>query len=283
MAPLNYSDITKSVNDLFGKDFPSGIAKLEVKTFASDAANFTITGTQDQKSGGIIGEIKAKHINKPNGLTITNSWTTNNIATTQFEIIDKLADGLKLDVSASLFPHSGQKTGKAGIEYKQENVNFRSYFHVLKNPQLNTDLVFGRDRFLAGAEVGYDVMDGRVTKYGLTGVYKTLDYAVGIQSTQSLSLHSLFYHHRINKDIEAAARASYDTKANGAMKLEVATKYALDEKTYAKAKVNSEGVVGLGLTQVLRPGLKFSLGGNFDTVRLGENNHKFGFAVTLEN
>ena len=46
--------------------------------------------------------------------------------------------------------------------------------------------------------------------------------------------------------------------------------------------MDNRGQLGLGYTQVLRPGIKLSLGGLFDTTRLQENVHKVGLSLALE-
>ncbi len=66
------------------------------------------------------------------------------------------------------------------------------------------------------------------------------------------------------------------------MTIEVGAKYALDSDAFVKVKTDSLGRLGLGYTQVLRPGVKLSLGGLFDTTRLQENAHKIGLSLTLE-
>jgi voltage-dependent anion channel protein 2 len=49
-----------------------------------------------------------------------------------------------------------------------------------------------------------------------------------------------------------------------------------------QAKVNNAGILGLGFTQTLRPGVKASIAGSFDTTRFGDNAHKLGLSLTLE-
>lgn len=42
-------------------------------------------------------------------------------------------------------------------------------------------------------------------------------------------------------------------------------------------------LVPFSYTQLLRPGVKLSIGGSVDSTRLNENAHKLGLAFTLEN
>jgi voltage-dependent anion channel protein 2 len=50
----------------------------------------------------------------------------------------------------------------------------------------------------------------------------------------------------------------------------------------AQAKINNSGILGLAYTQALRPGVKATFGGQFDTARFNENAHKLGLSLTLE-
>jgi len=52
---------------------------------------------------------------------------------------------------------------------------------------------------------------------------------------------------------------------------------------FLQAKVDSNGRVGFGYTQALRPGVKISFGSSIDTSRLNENAHRFGISINLES
>ncbi|KAK5668772.1 Mitochondrial porin [Batrachochytrium dendrobatidis] len=167
-VPPNFSDIGKSANDLLGKDYPVGSAKLEVNTTTPNGIKFTVTGNKDNKSGLIGSDLKAKYVDKPRG------------------------------------------------------------------------------------------------------------------SANKLSLFTASYHHRVNNEVEAAAKATWNKATDSSVAIEVGTKYALDRDAFLKAKVDNTGRLGLGYTQVLRPGIKLALGGLFDTTRLQADVHKVGFSLTFE-
>jgi hypothetical protein len=105
---------------------------------------------------------------------------------------------------------------------------------------------------------------------------------------------------QVNKDVEAGAKAVYDTKSTtGGVSLEVGAKTYLvrhalplsafcfawpgcayprtscppatqDNAAFVKAKVNNSGIVALGYTQALRPGVKVGFGLALDTQRLND-------------
>ncbi|KAJ3002372.1 Mitochondrial porin [Thoreauomyces humboldtii] len=281
-VPPAFSDLGKSTNDLLAKDFPVGSAKLEVNTITSNGIKFTVLGNKDNKTGAIASELKTKYTDKLRGVTFTESWTTSNVLGAQLELDNTLARGLKLDFNASLLPAKGTKNAKAGVEYKQDYLFTRSSIDLFKGPTLHTDAVVGNDGFLAGGEVAYDVSDARVTKYNLAFGYLAPEYAVALHATNALSTFSAAYFHRVNRDVEAGAKATWIKSIDNTVHVEVGTKYTLDNAAFVKAKVDNRGQLGLGYTQILRKGIKLSVGGLFDTTRFSENVHKVGLALTLE-
>ncbi|ORX91464.1 hypothetical protein K493DRAFT_264505 [Basidiobolus meristosporus CBS 931.73] len=281
--PVPFSDIGKSVNDLLGKDYPTGAVKLEVKTTAANGVTFTVSGAQDNKTGAINAELKSKYNDVKNGVTYTEGWTTSNLITSQVEIKDKI-QGLKVDVFGSLLPTVGSKNVKVSLEYKQPKVFTRANVDLLKGPVFQADAVVGQDGILIGGEVGYDTLGAKVTKYNATLGYVALDHAITLQATSALSVFSASYYHRVNLDVEAGAKAVWDSKApQSPIALEVGTKYFLDKDTFVKAKINNTGILGLAYTQAIRRGVKVSVAGTFDTARLNENAHKLGLSVVFEN
>ncbi|KAJ3008434.1 Mitochondrial porin [Thoreauomyces humboldtii] len=281
-VPPAFSDLGKSTVDLLAKDFPVGSAKLEVNTYTSNGIKFTVLGAKDNKTGAIASELKSKYVDKLRGVTLTESWTTSNILNAQIELDNTLARGLKLDASASLLPAKGTKNIKFGTEYKQDYIFTRSSVDLFKGPTLHGDAVVGQNGFLAGGEVAYDVSDARVTKYNVAFGYVAPEYSVALHATNALSTFSASYFHRVNRDVEAGGRATWVKSLDNTVHVEVGTKYTLDNAAFFKAKVDNRGQLGLGYTQLLRPGVKISFGGLLDTTRFSENVHKLGASLTLE-
>ncbi|KAE9394873.1 hypothetical protein BT96DRAFT_966875 [Gymnopus androsaceus JB14] len=93
----------------------------------------------------------------------------------------------------------------------------------------------------------------------------------------------------VSPDVEAGAKAVYDSKATtGGVALEVGTKVYLDPAAFVKAKINNVGVIALGYTQALRPGVKLGLGLAVDTQKLNQASpsgpaHKVGASFTFES
>jgi len=159
--PIPFNDIGKSAKDLLTKDFPTGAVKLEVKTTAPNGVVFKVTGNKDSKTGIIHGDLETKYSDKKNGLTFTETWTTSNHLNGKIELENNFAKGLKIELHTSLLPSVGQKTAKVGVHYKQPNVHTQASLDIFKT-HFSVDAVVGRDGFLGGGEVNYDVLDGKV-------------------------------------------------------------------------------------------------------------------------
>jgi voltage-dependent anion channel protein 2 len=288
-VPPSWKDLGKSSNDLLGKDYHFHGASLEVKTQTPSNVAFKVQGTRDSKSDVITGDIEGKWTDKVHGLTLTQTWTTANILRNQVELDNLIAKGLKLDLATSLSPDKGAKTAVLNSVYKQSGLHTRGALDVFKGPTFTADAVLGRDGFLVGAEAAYNVTGGNITRYAAAVGYNAPEYAVTVHGLNNFNTFSASYYHRVSRDVEAGAKAVYDSKAtHGGVALEVGTKAYLDSSAFFKAKINNSGVIALGYTQSLRPGVKASFGLALDTQKLNEASpigpaHKVGVQFVFDS
>jgi len=287
-VPPSWKDLGKSSNDLLGKDYYFSGTSLEVKTATPSNVSFKVDGNRDSKSSFVAGNLEGKYTDKHHGLTFTQAWSTSNALRTQVELENQIAKGLKIDTTTVLNPDKGSKSVILGAAYKQPGVHSRAVLDVFKGPTITADAVVGHDGFLLGAEAAYNVTEGRVTKYSGAFGFSAPDYAVTLHTLSNLSTFAASYYHRVSPDVEAGAKAVYDAKApSPAVALEVGTKTYLDSAAFVKAKINNSGILALGYTQALRPGVKASFGVAIDTQRLNDTGaagpaHKVGAQFVFE-
>ncbi|KAJ6621791.1 voltage-dependent ion-selective channel [Mycena sp. CBHHK59/15] len=289
-VPPSWKDLGKSSTDLLQKDYPFQGTALEVKTKTPSNVVFKVAGNRASHSSVIVGDLEAKMNDKKHGLTFTGTWTTANVLKTQIELENQIAKGLKLDLTTSLAPSKGaNKTAVLNAVYKQSGFHSRAMLDVLKGPTFTADTVLGRDGFLVGAEAAYNVTEGRISRYALAAGFNAPEYAVTVHALNDLKSFSASYYHRVSPDVEAGAKAVYDPKlTNGGVSIEVGTKTYLDSAAFVKAKINNSGVLALGYTQSLRPGLKASFGLALDTQKLNEVDpagpvHKVGMSFVFDS
>lgn len=206
-------------------------------------------------------------------MTLTQAWSTTNALDTKIELDNTLAKGIKAEVITNLLPATKSKGAKLNIHFRQPLFHARGFFDLLKGPSFTGDVVFGHDGFLAGGEVGYNVVDGSITRYSAALGYSVPEYTAAITATNNLNLFAASYYHRVNAQVEAGAKAIWDAKggSSNGVGLEIAGKYKLDSSAFAKAKINNQGIAALAYNQLLRPGVTLGLGAAIDTQRLNES------------
>ncbi|KAL9038180.1 MAG: hypothetical protein Q9214_005388, partial [Letrouitia sp. 1 TL-2023] len=248
---------------------------LEVKSKAPNGVSFNVKG-KSAHEGSTSGSIEGKYVDAASGLSLTQTWATTNTLSTKFELDNNIAKGLKAEVATDFIPTSQNFGAKLNLYFKQPNFNARAFFDVMKGPTANIDAVLGREGFLVGAEAGYDVQKAAITKYSAAVGYLVPQYSAAITATSNLSVFSASYYHKINSEVEAGAKATWDSKGSKNVGLEVASKYRLDPTSFAKAKVNDRGIASLAYNVLLRSGVTVGVGVSLDTQKLNESAHKVG-------
>lgn len=170
------------------------------------------------------------------GLTLTQTWTTANQLDTKVELEDNVTKGLKAEILTNYLPAKSTYGGKLNLYYKQPNVNTRLFTDLFKGPIATFDASVGHEGFVVGAEGGYDVGKAAITRYALAAGYSQPTYAAAITATNNLSIFSASYYHKVNTEVEAGAKATWDSNAGSNVGLEVATKYKLDPTSFAKVR-----------------------------------------------
>ena len=92
----------------------------------------------------------------------------------------------------------------------------------------------GVDTSIPVAAAGYDVQKAAITNYSAAIGYINPQYTASITATNNLSVFSAAYYHKVNSQVEAGAKAVYDSKSGNQVGLEVASKYRLDPVSFAK-------------------------------------------------
>ncbi|KAL8953532.1 MAG: hypothetical protein Q9222_000590 [Ikaeria aurantiellina] len=310
--PPAFSDIAKASNDLINRDFyHTAAANLEVKSKAPNGVSFNVKGKSSHE-GSTSGSIEGKYVDIPSGIlprllvrvmateppttqmtflihkvltltrlpnagiSLTQSWTTANVLNTKIELDNQIAKGLKAELATDFVPSSKDIGARVNLTFKQPNFHARAFFDMMKGPSANIDAVLGREGFLVGAEAGYDVQKAAITRYSAAVGYSVPQYSAAITATSNLSVFSAAYYHKVNSEVEAGAKATWDSKGSNNVGLEVASKYRLDPTSFAKAKVNDRGIASLAYNVLLRSGVTVGVGVSMDTQKLNESAHKVG-------
>lgn len=168
------------------------------------------------------------------GLTLTQTWNTANALDTKLEVNDTLAQGLKLEGLFNFLPATAAKGAKFNLHFKQPGFHGRAFFDLLKGPTANVDAVVGHEGFLAGASAGYDVNKAALTAYSAAVGYAAPQYSAAVTASDNLSVFAASYYHKVNSQVEAGAKATWNSKTGNTVGLEVASKYRIDPVSFAK-------------------------------------------------
>ncbi|KAJ3394092.1 Mitochondrial porin [Entophlyctis sp. JEL0112] len=244
----SYADFSKDVNDLLTKDLPFAAAKLEVNATAPNGIKLTVNNVRNSAAGVISSDVKAKYSDKSNGLTITNTWHLANVLTSQIELQDFIASGLKIDIHGSMKP------------------------------------AVGSDGLLLGGDVAYNTEDATIHRYNVAVGFKTPEYSLGFHATKKFTNFSANYFHKVSSGLLVGSRASWDKVVlPDQVAIELGAKYTVDANTFVKAKIDNSGRLGLGFTQLLRSNVKLQLGGVFDINRWYESANRVGITLVIDN
>ena len=168
------------------------------------------------------------------GLTLTQTWNTANALESKVELADSVAKGLKAEGIFSFLPATQARGAKLNLHFKQPAFHGRAFFDLLKGPTANVDAVVGHEGFVAGASAGYDVQKAAVTGYSAAIGYQAPIYSAAITATDNLRTFAASYYHKVNSQVEAGAKATWNSNTGNAVGLEVASKYRIDPVSFAK-------------------------------------------------
>ncbi len=170
------------------------------------------------------------------GITGTLTWSTVNVLEAKLELADSIAKGLKAEALTTFRPDSQARSAKLNLHFKQPAFHLRSFIDLLRGPTANIDAVIGHEGFVVGGEAGYDVQKAAITKYSAAIGYLHPSHHVAITATNNLSIFTASYFHKVNSQVEAGAKAAWDSKSSGTVGLEVAGKYVIDPLSFAKVR-----------------------------------------------
>lgn len=280
-APVFFKDFGKKANDVLSEDFVKD-QTLELKT-AGKGLNFTTKFVRNDK-GALTGlfSTKLKH-GSTNGTVKLESGNKVSVE----GIVEEPVPGLKLKFNGSQAPGLGKDkkpivnySAKTTAEFKRDMIAFSCAVDPAKAMLVNASVAAGNKDMAVGAEGAYAPATGAATgikvgahyteSSGNTGASATFDVAKGAVQIRAL--------HNLDSSITVAAQLDHSTKGDD---LTAGLNYKLDKTTFAKAKLNTSGLLTLLYSQKIRPSVTLRLGGSVDTHNLDKPNHKFGFSFLV--
>jgi len=279
--PLAFREVGRAINDLLGRDYPINGIRLETRSTTSTGVNFSVHGFRDNKSGAISGEMRTRYHDKVHGVIFSEGWSSNNVLSSTIELLSTVSPGLKLEISSSYNPTNGNKNARIAADYKKRNIFSRCNIDLFKGPTLNSDFCIHQDGILIGGEAAYNLRESKLTRYNIGIGYNTPEYSLALHAFEGFQTYAASYFHKVNPELEVGTKATWNKSSAGPVNIEFGSRYILNKDAFVKAKVDMNGRLGLGYTQKLNNGVRVTVGGSFDTQRLGENVHKVGMNLAF--
>jgi hypothetical protein len=282
MAPQKFADLGKEARDLLSKNFHFGAVKLEAKTKTANGVNFTTEGSHNTDTGDVAGSIETKVSNLPYGLSLTKKWTTNNVFTGTCGIENKLIDGLKVDLDTSFAPITGKMSAKLKTDFTGCS-NLRATADIASpdftRPTVNASGVFAYQGWHLGYQGSYDTAASKLVENNACLTYKsgavTLHAAIVNASKYIYSAH-----HDVNSNLQVAAALQCD--AGSETGLNVGAKFALDDNSFVKAKLDNKLSLGVSYSQNLTAGVQATLSALVNGKALDQGGHKIGLHLNFD-
>ncbi|CCD23405.1 putative porin POR2 NDAI_0B03710 [Naumovozyma dairenensis CBS 421] len=280
MAPPFFPDISKNINNLLNNDFyHSTPAAIKVNTTTNNGVKFTVNAKQPVKEGALQADVESKFFEKTTGVTLTQGWSNQNRLNTKIELAS-LAPGLKSELITSYTPSVGAKNAKVNMSFVQPFFAAKGTFDIFKSPLFIGNLTLAHEGVVGGAEFGYDITGGTISRYALCLGYSARDYNLAL-SINDARITSASFYQSVSKILQVGAKATLNPQRGSNVGIEFATKYNPDPTSQIKAKINDGGLLTLSYKQDLRPGITLGVGTSLDALKLDEPIHKLGWSLTF--
>ncbi|NP_001279250.1 voltage-dependent anion-selective channel protein 1 [Callorhinchus milii] len=279
--PPAYADLGKSAKDVFTKGYGFGLIKIDLKTKSQNGLEFVSAGSANTDTSKVTGTLETKYKRPEYGLTFTEKWNTENTLGTEVSIEDQLTKGLKITFDSSFSPNTGKKNGKIKTAYKREHVNMGCDMDFdITGTAIRGAMVFGYDGWLAGYQMTYEVSKSRVSQSNFAVGYKTDEFQLHTNVNDGTEFGGSVYQ-KVSDNLETAVNLAW-TAGNSNTRFGIAAKYQIDDDASFSVKVNNSSLIGLGYTQVLKPGIKLTLSSLLDGKNINAGGHKLGLGLEFE-
>ena len=279
MAPPFFSDISQNINGLLNRDFYHNTrSAFSLRSTTESGVNFSLNARQNIKDTPLKTNVETRFSDKATGLTFTQGWSNENKLNTKIELKD-LAPGLKTEVISNFIPH-GSKAAKVNVSFVQPFFATRYVFDLLENPSFVGSLTLSHEGAVGGAEFGYDISSGTVSRYAVALGYSAKDYSLGVFINDS-KLTSVSFFQKVGRDLQVGAKATLNPKISSNVNMELATRYLPDSTSQIKAKINDTGKLTVSYKQDLRKGVTLGIGASMDALKLNEPVQKIGWSLNF--
>lgn len=282
-----YGNLTKKQEDLFrlGYCFKS----LATVTLLTNASPLTFKARAAQKvEGNVLASTSLKMVHDK--VTFTPKRRSDGLVQHTLEYAAN--PDLKAKAEAKTTEKAGVKNTEITVsaEYRGEDFVVKAA-GVHPNPALKLSGTWQRNDHGVGFDGKFLASSSRFVNYNFATWYVTKDQWVVIKHNGSdatkyaLGEVALSYYRDVGAGTHVAGLAKFHIPSKSVF-LEFGGDYKWSDAVTMRGKVNSSGLLGLGLTRKLLPTLSLGLGAQFDTTKLRTDAitaYKFGFKLDFNS
>jgi len=294
--PGLFKDLGKRANDLLTKDFPSekGENKLEWKGEAD--YNVTLQTSLVSKRDGTVGTFTPKYKHKEWDTTFSAEITTDKDVKVEVVTEDLLNfDGLKTTVTGN--SKGKDRFAEFAIEYKHDmaTVTGSVDYGKTSGSTIKSSAVIGSQGLALGASTEYLIgrSESELKELKTVLAYGNDDFDITASGTMKQNQGknpdknelAASYFHKVNSGWLVGAQTTFDTSNSDAKpSLVFATQYRVQPDTVVKAKMGTDGKLGLSFSQKYNKFAQINISSTVDTNSLGgKNSSTFGFTLSLND
>ncbi|XP_065215847.1 voltage-dependent anion-selective channel-like isoform X2 [Planococcus citri] len=253
--PPCYDDLGRTVKDFFSKGYNFDTVSIGVKTKSATGFELNFGGTSRIDSGKILGTYQSFYRDQKYGIDCTKKWNTSNEHVNGVSFIH-LLKGAKFSIEHTNVPHTGYRTVKAKVEYRNNRLALNTDVDITRiriksaGPRISGSGVFQCYGCFIGFMSKFDTKDSKLksTKFALQ--YNAEDY-VAYAVIGPGQLNSFHICQKVNPFLETGVEFAWSCNKNDT-KFGFGCKYTWDRDTTIQAKVNKSGQIGLGFVHKLR-------------------------------
>lgn len=238
-TPVKFSELCKNTSDLLNRDFPIGLFRVEgrgsEKVTNKTVSKLNITGSRDQVTGSIQGELKStitclvtcpsvgklsstSHNNTSSSLIVENTATlfNNGSLTEQIEVKDAIFKGLNVSTALSLGPNTSGPTGiRVGIDFarsiqKNMALSCNSSFDWFKGPLVQHSSTLKYESLVAGAQVSYNAQKHKTEGYSVAFGYDMPSFKAILGANTGLQTLCATFYQKFASGIETGYKATWN-------------------------------------------------------------------------
>ena len=279
MSPPTFNDLGKSSKDLFTKGYTHGFLKFDscTKSNTHSGVEFKTNATHNLASQKLNGNIEFKYKVPQHGVILTEKWTTDNVLSTNIEVKDQLAKGLKLNLDTHYNPQTAKRSAVLKSEFTGDMLKVNGDISLTGGPILTLAAVVSRQNWLFGAQTKFDLATNEIKNTHVAFGSQTPDYHLHAFSVDGKEFGGSWYH-RLNGNVELGAQLGWVIGDQGT-RFGLASKYKVNPGLVVKSKVDNKSQVSIAATHELSQAVKLTASTHFGLLNVPDVHTKFGLGL----